>query len=443
MKKHFLTSVLFFSLCLYPAFGQTIKFDLPDQKGNTLHIIANKGLQKDTIFSKKIDEKGGLIFTPTKDNPVSSGVLSLFIEPETKFDLMYSPTENIIIHYENVFFQNQNFKVSNSPENDFINTHFPEQMFRLEKMKFCGQGLQMFDESSNLSVALTEEMSNIEKQLTAFDSILQDNSAKLFSARYMLLQSLMTNTLGRFQNAADYEEISALKNNAIFNVDTETLYRSGAWYNFINGLLGLYQKDSPFFGQFGTDMSVLMQRTESQEVFLALANDAATICAQFGWNNDEIIMSKYLILVDRIPNPQGKLRQMLIQYKFEPGMPAPKIAISENQYVDFQKNKTLVVFYESGCTLCENEMSQLIKDYSILKEKGIEIVSISSDLDKTIFENSSKNFPWQHKLCDLKGFSGENFNNYAIIGTPTLFLIDNDEVILGKYASLSEIIDSL
>ena len=122
-------------------------------------------------------------------------------------------------------------------------------------------------------------------------------------------------------------------------------------------------------------------------------------------------------------------------------MPAPKIAGTNGSNLDFAKGKnTLVVFHESGCSNCENAINQLIGNYPVLKEKGIEVVSIAADHDKDIFGNTSRNFPWSTKLCDFKGFEGDNFNNYGIMGTPTFYLIDEKGIIQGKYASLEEIL---
>ena len=443
MKKLFLLAILLIGIYLQPVFGQTIKFDLPANKGKTLYLVANKGIQRDTVFSGQISEKGELVFAPSKDNPLLSGVVSLVIKPDIQFDFIYSSKENSTLHCEEELVNNQNSHFHNSPDNDFITTNFTEQMRRQEKIMFCEQGVKMYSENENLYKALKEEKMELERQQVIFNAMLQKESAKFYSAKLMQIQNLINNYIGRLQSTTDSEEIARIKEYAISHIDIDALFSSnGIWYYFINGLLGLYQKESPFYGQFGNDISALMQRTESQDAFLALANDAFTICSQFGWNTDEITLSKYLLISGRITNPQGKLKQMLSQYKFEPGMPAPKIAVKENQYIDFTKNNTLVIFYESGCSLCDNEIIQLTAFYPILKERGYDVVSIAADLDKTTFENYSKNFPWSAKLCDLKGFAGENFNNYAIVGTPTYFLIDKAGVILGKYATLVEIVTS-
>ena len=439
----FFTAILFIGSGLQPVFGQTIRFELPAQKGKTLYLVASKGLQGDTILSGQIDEKGDLVFTPSEDKPVPSCVLSLLIKPDIKFGLIYSPIENVTLHCEGDYINAQNTKILNSPENDYIQARFPEQMQRREKLMFCEQGLQLFKENKKLYNALKDEKGAQQRQQTAFESKLQADSEKLYSARLLQLQNLMTNYISRLQNKPDSTEQAGIKDYVLSHINTETLYRSGDWVNAINGMLELYYDGAPFFGQFGNDMATLLQRTESQEVFLALANDAATICSQFGWNTDEAALSKYLIQSGRVTNPQGKLKQMLLLNKLQPGLPAPPI-VDDSIKIDFAAaNKTLVVFYESGCSNCENELRQLIGNYSVLKEKGIEVVSIASDLDTTVFVKVSLDFPWQAKLCNFKGFGGENFNNYGIIGTPTMYMIDNKGIILGKYARLVDLMPSL
>jgi len=79
-------------------------------------------------------------------------------------------------------------------------------------------------------------------------------------------------------------------------------------------------------------------------------------------------------------------------------------------------------------------------NYDILKSKGIDIIAIAADSDEQIFKNTSKHFPWQRTFCDGEGRAGVNFKNYAVMGTPTLFLVDNDGKIETKLASLEELL---
>jgi len=440
--KNFLTGIIFLFVGLQPSDGQTIRFEFQAQKGKTLYLIANKGLQRDTVFSGAIDEKGDLLFTPLKEKPMASGVLSLFIQPDITFDFIYSTTENMTLRCEGEYRYAQNYQILHSPENDFIKTHFPEQMQLREKRLFCEQGLLLYKEKGDLNKELKKEQENRNRQQTAFDTMLQDSS-QLYSARLMQIQNVLSDYLSRLKINIDTAEQANIRKQTLARINTETLFYSGFWFPVLNGMLNLYYENSPFFGQFGNDIVRLLQKTESQEVFLALADNAATICNQFGWNADEEALSKYLLLSGRVTNPQGKLKQMLTLNKLQPGMPAPQIIGRDGKTIRWDaEKKTLVVFYESGCNNCENEMNQLIGNYTMLKDKNMDVVSISSDFDQTIFENTSKNYPWPQKLCDLQGFAGINFINYAIIGTPTMYLIDNNGIILGKYARLIDVLNS-
>ncbi len=435
MKRNILTAILCIGFGLSYTYGQSVRFNLPAQKDKTLYLLAAKGVQRDTVFSGQINEKGSLVFTPSKDSPLSSGVISLFIKPDVSFEFIYSDKENATLHSEGEYIYVQNTHFHGSPENEFIETRFVEQMQRREKLMFTEHGMQLFKEDEALHKHLKEEKARLEQEQTAFETLLQQKSAELYAARLMQLQNLMSNYIARLEITTDTAELSLIREHVLTHLDTETLFRSGLWFPVINGMLELYYKESPFYGNFGSDMAILLQRTLSPEVFLALANDAATICNQYSWNMDEAALSIYLSESGRLINPQGKLKQMLNIYKLQPRMKAPALAGADLS----TQGKTLLVFYESGCNSCDNEISQLIGNYPVLKGKGIEVISIAADSDQTIFENTSRNFPWPTKLCDLQGFEGENFKNYGIMGTPTFFLIDEKGVIQERYAQLQEI----
>tara|TARA_B110000238_G_scaffold19891_1_gene19523 strand:- start:251 stop:439 length:189 start_codon:yes stop_codon:yes gene_type:complete len=43
--------------------------------------------------------------------------------------------------------------------------------------------------------------------------------------------------------------------------------------------------------------------------------------------------------------------------------------------------------------------------------------------------------------CDLKGMNGTNFKNYAVTGTPTMFVLDSKGILLKKIATVNELLD--
>jgi len=43
--------------------------------------------------------------------------------------------------------------------------------------------------------------------------------------------------------------------------------------------------------------------------------------------------------------------------------------------------------------------------------------------------------------CDFEGTSGVNFRNFAVMGTPTMFLINSEGVIIEKVATVKQLIN--
>lgn len=102
--------------------------------------------------------------------------------------------------------------------------------------------------------------------------------------------------------------------------------------------------------------------------------------------------------------------------------------------------KTVLIFYQSGCGPCEELMQQLPQHYLSLKEKGFRIITISADEGEQVYKNASKDYPWEDKFCDFEGKNGVNFKNYAVTGTPTLFVLNKAGKIEAKMASLNELL---
>ena len=179
-------------------------------------------------------------------------------------------------------------------------------------------------------------------------------------------------------------------------------------------------------------MTRLLERADSDRIYTTLAENLFAICETMGWNDLEEQLAYYLINSGRIENPAGKLKLLMTVYKLKTGGEAP--ALTQGA---LPAGKVLLVFYETGCGNCTTEMQQLKDNYPLLKEKGYEVVSVSADVDKNIFENTAGSFPWKDKYCDLQGFQSPDFENFGIIGTPTFYVIENG-IVQGRYARLED-----
>jgi hypothetical protein len=214
------------------------------------------------------------------------------------------------------------------------------------------------------------------------------------------------------------------------DLEMDVLAASDYWNHVISATFILFpeQKD------FADAMIANLQRTRSPHVFLRLANDLVTICEQYAWFEAEDRIVSCLQASGRIPHPHGKLLKAFEQHKLTAGSEALPIAGVEDL------RNSLLVFYDSGCDHCQAEIEALKQHYATLQAQGIRVISIAADLDVVGFTNYATTFPWTDRLCDFEGLEGENFVKYGINGTPTLYRIDAEGKIVGRYALLKEII---
>lgn len=92
------------------------------------------------------------------------------------------------------------------------------------------------------------------------------------------------------------------------------------------------------------------------------------------------------------------------------------------------KNKyTLLEMWASWCNPCRGEFPHLKKAYDHYHEKGFEIFALSLDENKEAWLKAMKeeNVPWINAV-DYKGFNGAGPKDYAVVGIPDSFLIDQN-----------------
>lgn len=91
----------------------------------------------------------------------------------------------------------------------------------------------------------------------------------------------------------------------------------------------------------------------------------------------------------------------------------------------------LVIFGGSWCEQCRSEINQILPRYDSWKSKEIEIVFISLDTEKEVFENFASKFPFISS-CDYKKWETQAAKAYYVSSSPTLFLLDNKNKIIQR-----------
>lgn len=120
------------------------------------------------------------------------------------------------------------------------------------------------------------------------------------------------------------------------------------------------------------------------------------------------------------------------------------------QYIDFEmetpngnnikvsdivnKNKyTLIDFWASWCGPCHAEMPTIVKAYDDFHSKGLEIIGVSLDSDKTDWVNAidKLKMTWP-QVSDLKGWECAGARIYGVHSIPASVLVNQQGMIVAQ-----------
>ena len=99
-----------------------------------------------------------------------------------------------------------------------------------------------------------------------------------------------------------------------------------------------------------------------------------------------------------------------------------------------KKNRVLMVyFWASWCEACKVENPNIINIYNKFKEKGFGVYGVALDSNKAewLFAINKYKFPWAN-VSDLTQWESEAAKTYNVNHTPTIYLLDNNGIIIDK-----------
>ncbi len=126
----------------------------------------------------------------------------------------------------------------------------------------------------------------------------------------------------------------------------------------------------------------------------------------------------------------------------KPGNTAPDFAFRKDVFApgygpseipgklsDLNSEYIVVVFGASWCPGCPEELSKIAGLYENWKAYGVEVVFVSLDEEKQVFENFAGIFPFI-SICDYQKWESPVVKAWHVFATPTLYLLDSKREIL-------------
>ncbi len=120
------------------------------------------------------------------------------------------------------------------------------------------------------------------------------------------------------------------------------------------------------------------------------------------------------------------------------GQQAPELSLNNKDFdtatISSYKGKILLInFWASWCESCRQQNKELVKLYKTYKPKGFDVLSVSLDSSKQIWQRAIKQdrLNWQ-QVSDFKGMNSSAAKLYNINNLPANVLVDKQGKIIGK-----------
>lgn len=437
------------SLLSFGVKAQTISLEFPYFSGQTYEFKIFQGdkhitLRKDTI------PKGGKVqlVLPTEyqayrgmaqwylTNSKTGGGLDLIINNEdfsvTCLDSV--PTNDGILY-------------AGSKETTFDKNNYKRQQDLFQKHDALLAAVRAYSKTDSLYSVFDNEYKNIEKAYSTYSKNLA--ATPLYAARFRQIVNLSMG-IGTLITEDEKTKAQNINDFIVTELDFAALYTSNHWGGVINNWVQLYTSVLKDDIKLLQDITTILHRLPSDKIYTDFVVNLTIEMSRIG--KDYILDA----LTAQIKNSRRLLHYdgVLNIYQHDLSGQAPSLSIvtyndkkEVNNRVtavlkttELNSKFTLLIFYRSGCGPCEETMEGLVLHYKEMVAKGVRIITMAADTEAKIFKDASMLHPWTDKYCDFEGTNGINFKNYAVIGTPTMYVLDSKGIIVSKMATLTNVI---
>jgi hypothetical protein len=422
MKR--LVNLLFVTLCCsWNISAQQIEFSFPALPEKNVHIYYSEGNRRDSLPAALDKQGAGKAQLPEGYR----GFIRVHI-PGAGFIECVGGEPLLKIEGSETFIDKEHVSFPGSRENSFLYRMSREKELNLNRNAWIKFGMELYNPPSAVYKWLKKENKANEKQMRSIAARMKKTN--LYASALLNIMDYI-NDIDAAINMEDTLAFRQIKAYLHKQMDWKTLYTSGRLWQLVPIYYTRLFEEEILYAE---DIIPLFAQLQ-EPVRSAFLETAYETCEIAGWDTAKERIVSYIYEHEiNIDAQNSNLKRILSSEKTKRGKPAPPV---EGLADTHSEGITFLLFYESGCDHCMALLEELKGHYAVLHLSGVRVVSVSADTDERVYTYHSRTFPWEDKICDYKGFMGENFINYAITGTPTAIVIGNG-VIIGRYADLQE-----
>ncbi len=346
-----------------------------------------------------------------------------------------------------------NIIYTGNPENDYLKGQHQRQQTILDKLGAVNHLLQVYQPDEDLHKTAQAEQVRLRQ---AFEQVQAERSeSPLYAARFGEIVDFTRGIADKiYENQEDH--IAYFNDFVTHTLDFKDLYTSGHWDQVLHHWVMMNIQSEHGDQAFQDRLNKAMSRMDRDDILAAFAAKAVPLLVEKGKDDLLPTISNHL---ETRPGAQialsGSVKNMIASVKILTDTKGTDLVFKApvrtqtgvlNQDITIETGNldaayTILLFYQGECPLCEDALIDLANKYKQLKEQNVRVIAISADTTEQGFEKKLAYHQWPDNFCDFSGMNGQNFSNYAVLGVPTLFLLDQEGTVLKKTAMVDELIE--
>ncbi|MCK9219708.1 MAG: DUF5106 domain-containing protein [Bacteroidales bacterium] len=442
MQKHFTTLQILVFVCLFiPAMSQQdylIKFRIKGIKDTTCIIAnyyGNGTYVKDSI---KVDGNGKCVFKAKTDLP--KGMYIFIISEKNYFDFIVNDDHKFSMETD---VQNpiKNMIIRDSPENSLFYQYLRYNKEQYDIMMGIQDHLKKVKENNDSVKILSDQINQMNKDLIAYKLDLIKEHPRAFL-------NLLINTMKEpeikdstttyqyykehFWDDVDFTDDRILRtpvfhpklkkyfDNVLIQIPDSIIHESDI-------MIDKSRPNSEMFKYLVWFMTSHYENSEIMgfdKIFVHVV-DTYYSTGQATW------VSK--TTTENIIKKSDRLKPILL------GKKAPNMIMQDTSFRlvsmhNINAKYLVILFWDPSCGHCEHEIPKIKAFYDVNKEKyGLEVLAVCSDTSLVKWKEAikSKHLNWIN-VDGPRTLTGDYHEQYDVITTPVLYLLDERKVILAK-----------
>jgi len=446
--------IVIFLLSCSGVHAQAIQLHFPHFAGHSYDWKIFQGTKQITVRSGEIPSDGRLTLIMPEAYQDYRGMTRWMLKTGGGLDMIYVD-KDFSVECLSEQPNDKNIIYTGNPENDYLKEQHHRQQIILDKLGAVNHFLQVYAHTEDLYQTISKEQVHLRKQFEQIQESRKDSP--FYAARF---GEIVDFTKG----VADKVYVNPTDHTRHFNdfvthtLKFKDLYTSGHWEQVLHQWLMMNISSAAGDAGFKDRLDVVIKRMVEDNILAGFAEIAVPLLVQKGKDD---LLPQIKVHLDKhsgvIAGLSATVKRMLASFKILTGKKGPDLMfqspvrtqtglVQQDIFLETDKldaDYILLLFYQGECPLCEDALIDLANKYQWLKDRNVRVIAISADETEQGFKKKLAYHQWSDNYCDFTGMGGVNFKNYTVLGVPTLYLLDQEGIVLKKTAMVEEVLEAV